>query len=55
MQPESRAAEAAADQVVSGVALRLEREAIRLAEGEYRALLDSMDAAYSSAALELQD
>jgi hypothetical protein len=28
---------------------------VRLAEGEYRALLDSMDAAYSSAAaLELQ-
>jgi len=39
----------------AGLALRLEREAVRLAEGEYRALLDSMDAAYSSAALELQD
>jgi HPt (histidine-containing phosphotransfer) domain-containing protein len=32
------------------LALRLEREAARLAESEYRSLLDSMDAAYSSAA-----
>jgi len=40
---------------LAGLALRLEREAARLAEGEYRALLDQMDAAYSSAAaLELQ-
>jgi HPt (histidine-containing phosphotransfer) domain-containing protein len=40
---------------LAGLALRLEREAVRLAEGEYRALLDQMDAAYSSAAaLELQ-
>ena len=41
---------------LAGLALRLEREAVRLADGEYRALLDQMDAAYSSAAaLELQD
>jgi signal transduction histidine kinase/CheY-like chemotaxis protein/HPt (histidine-containing phosphotransfer) domain-containing protein len=40
---------------LAGLALRLEREAVRLAEGEYRALLDQMDAAYASAAaLELQ-
>ena len=40
---------------LAGLALRLERDAVRLAEGDYRALLDSMDAAYASAAaLELQ-
>jgi hypothetical protein len=41
---------------LAGLALRLERDAVRLAEGEYLALLGSMDAAYASAAaLELQD
>jgi signal transduction histidine kinase/DNA-binding NarL/FixJ family response regulator len=40
---------------LAGLALQLERDAVRLAEGEYLALLDSMDAAYASAAaLELQ-
>ena len=40
----------------AGLALRLERDAARLAEGEYLVLLESMDAAYASAAaLELQD
>ena len=40
---------------LAGLALRLEREAARLAEGEYLVLLDAMDAAYASAAaLELQ-
>jgi HPt (histidine-containing phosphotransfer) domain-containing protein len=40
---------------LAGLAQRLEREAVRLAEGEYRVLLDQLDAAYSSAAeLELQ-
>ena len=39
---------------LAGLALRLEREAVRLPEGEYRALLDSMDAAYSSAAAQEQ-
>jgi hypothetical protein len=36
--------------VLAGLAQRLEREAARLADNEYRALLDAMDAAYSSAA-----
>ena len=41
---------------LAGLALRLERDAARLAEGEYLVLLESMDAAYASAAaLELQD
>jgi hypothetical protein len=41
---------------LAGLALRLERDAVRLAQGEYLALLGSMDAAYASAAaLELQD
>jgi HPt (histidine-containing phosphotransfer) domain-containing protein len=41
---------------LAGLALRLERDAVRLAEGEYLALLESMDATYvSAAALELQD
>ncbi len=41
---------------LASLARRLEREAARLGEGEYRALLDQMDAAYSSAAsLQLQD
>jgi signal transduction histidine kinase/DNA-binding NarL/FixJ family response regulator len=41
---------------LAGLALRLERDSVRLVETEYRALLDSMDAAYASAAaLELQD
>jgi len=35
---------------LASLALRLEREAVRLAEDEYQKLLDSMDAAYSSAA-----
>jgi hypothetical protein len=35
---------------LAGIAVRLEREAVRLADNEYRALLDAMDAAYSSAA-----
>jgi len=40
---------------LAGLAQRLEREAERLAEGEYRALLDQLEAAYSTAAaLELQ-
>jgi hypothetical protein len=40
---------------LAGLALRLERDAGRLAEAEYLALLDSIDAAYASAAaLELQ-
>jgi signal transduction histidine kinase/DNA-binding response OmpR family regulator len=39
---------------LAGLALRLEREAVRLPEGEYRALLDSMDEAYSSAAAQEQ-
>jgi hypothetical protein len=39
----------------AGLAQRLKREAVRLAEGEYRVLLDELDKAYSSAAaLELQ-
>jgi CheY-like chemotaxis protein/HPt (histidine-containing phosphotransfer) domain-containing protein len=41
---------------LAGLAQRLEREAVRLSEGEYFVLLNQMDAAYSSAAaLELQD
>jgi hypothetical protein len=41
---------------LAGIAVRLEREAVRLADNEYRALLDAMDAAYSSAsAQELRD
>jgi hypothetical protein len=39
---------------LAGLALRLEREALRLPEGEYRAILDAMDAAYSSAAAQEQ-
>jgi CheY-like chemotaxis protein/HPt (histidine-containing phosphotransfer) domain-containing protein len=40
---------------LAGIAVRLEREAVRLADNEYRALLDAMDAAYfSAAAQELQ-
>jgi hypothetical protein len=35
---------------LAGLALRLERESARLADNEYGALLDAMDAAYSSAA-----
>jgi signal transduction histidine kinase/DNA-binding LytR/AlgR family response regulator len=35
---------------LASLALRLEREAVRLAAGEYRQLLDRMDAAYSCAA-----
>ncbi len=35
---------------LAGLAQRLEREAVRLAESEYRALLDELDGAYSSAA-----
>ncbi len=41
---------------LASLARRLEREAVRLGESEYRAMLDQMDAAYSSAALlQLQD
>lgn len=40
---------------LAGLALRLERDAVRLAEVEYLALLDSIDAAHASAAaLELE-
>jgi hypothetical protein len=39
---------------LAGLALRLEREAARLTEGEYQKLLDAMDAAYSSAAAQEQ-
>jgi len=35
---------------LAGLALRLERESARLTDHEYVALLDAMDAAYSSAA-----
>jgi HPt (histidine-containing phosphotransfer) domain-containing protein len=35
---------------LASLALRLEREAARIADGEYRRLLDRMDAAYSAAA-----